>query len=145
MIRPISTNDKVSIAIYLASKLNISLPEAKVKTNKILKGGLSAFILESKDLQGICYIEKRLIGEKQENFIEILVGNWRLAESFIQVLRWNLDGDYWFSLPRHDFLNRTFNKNGIRYVRVEGDRNIYCYRFEKRNFFNYKSEDVDGK
>ena len=145
MIRQISTGDKISIAIYLASKLNIDLPEANRRANKIIKSGLPSFILESKDLQGLCYVEKRQVGDKQEKFIEILVGNWRLAESFIQVLRWNLDGDYWFSLPRHDFLNRTFNKNGIRYVRVEGDRNIYCYRFEKRNFFNYKSEDVDGK
>ena len=145
MIRLISTKDKISIAIYLASKLNIDLPEANRRANKIIKSGLPSFILESKDLQGLCYVEKRQVGDKQEKFIEILVGNWRLAESFIQMLRWNLDGDYWFSLPRHDFLNRTFNKNGIRYVRVEGDRNIYCYRFEKRNFFNYKSEDVDGK
>ena len=145
MIRQISTGDKISIAIYLASKLNIDLPEANRRANKIIKSGLPSFILESKDLQGLCYVEKRQVGDKQEKFIEILVGNWRLAESFIQVLRWNLDDDYWFSLPRHDFLNRTFNKNGIRYVRVEGDRNIYCYRFEKRNFFNYKSEDVDGK
>ena len=145
MIRLISTKDKTSIAIYLASKLNIDLPEANRRANKIIKSGLPSFILESKDLQGLCYVEKRQVGDKQEKFIEILVGNWRLAESFIQMLRWNLDGDYWFSLPRHDFLNRTFNKNGIRYVRVEGDRNIYCYRFEKRNFFNYKSEDVDGK
>ena len=141
MIRLISTKDKTSIAIYLASKLNIDLPEANRRANKIIKSGLPSFILESKDLQGLCYVEKRQVGDKQEKFIEILVGNWRLAENFIQVLRWNLDGVYWFSLPKHDMLNRTYNKNGIRFFKCDGEKNTYCYKFEKRNFYSFKSED----
>jgi hypothetical protein len=144
MIRQISTKDKTSIAIYLAQKLNISLPEANIKANKIVKSGLPAFMIEGKELQGICWVETRLIGEKKEKFVEILCNNWRLAESYIQVLRWNLNGIYWFSLPKHDFLNRTFNKNGLRYMRCEGDRNIYCYKFEKRNFYSFKSEDLES-
>lgn len=141
MIRQVSTKDKTSIAIYLAQKLNISLSDANRKTNKIIKSGLPAFIFEGKDLQGICWIESRLIGEKKEKFVEILVNNWRLAESYIQVLRWRLDGIYFFSLPKRDFLNRTLNKAGIRFIKVDGDKNVYNYKFEKRNFFNYKSED----
>jgi hypothetical protein len=141
MIRNCTTKDLSSISVYLAQKLNISLPEASIKTKKIIKSGLPSLIKESKDLTGIVWVESRIINDKKEKFIEIFVNNWRLAEDFIQCLRWKLDGVYWFSLPRHDFLNRTFNKNGIRFSRVEGDRNIYCYKFERRNFFNYKSED----
>jgi len=127
----------------LAQKLNISLPDANIKANKIIKSGLPAFLLEGKDLQGICYVELRLVGDKKEKFVEILCDNWRLAESYLQVLRWNLDGIYWFSLPKRDFLNRTYNKQGIRYMRCDGDKNIYCYKFEKRNFYSFKSEDVE--
>lgn len=144
MIRQISTKDRTSISLYLASKLNIDLPEANRRARKIIKSGLPSFILESKDLQGLCYVEKRQVGDKQEKFIEILVGNWRLAENFIQVLRWNLDGVYWFSLPKHDFLNRTLNKAGMRYVRVEGDKNVYNYKFERRQFYSFKLEDLES-
>jgi hypothetical protein len=143
VIRQASTNDKTSIAVYLSKKLSISLPDANIKTNRIIKSGLPSFIKEGKDLDGVCWVETRLVNDKKEKFVEILVDNWRLAESYIQVLRWNLDGIYYFSLPKRDMLNRTYNKQGIRYMRCEGDRNIYCYRFEKRNFFNYKSEDND--
>jgi len=144
VIRQISTKDRTSISLYLASKLNIDLPEANRRARKIIKSGLPSFILESKDLQGLCYVEKRQVGDKQEKFIEILVGNWRLAENFIQVLRWNLDGVYWFSLPKHDFLNRTLNKAGMRYVRVEGDKNVYNYKFERRQFYSFKLEDLES-
>src|SRR4030067_3737377 len=101
MIRKISSSDKVAIAVYLSNKLNISLSEANAKTRKILKNGLS-FIKEEKELTGICWVEPRLIGEKKEKFVEIVVNNWRLAEDFIQVLRWNLNGLYFFALPKHD-------------------------------------------
>jgi hypothetical protein len=141
MIRQISKKDKYSLITYLAPKLNISLLEANVKATKIIKSGLPSLILESKDLQGVCWVETKVIGEKKVKFVEILVNNWRLAEHFIQVLRWNLNGEYWFSIPKHDFLNRTYNKNGIRFMKVDGDRNLYCYRFELRNFYNYKTED----
>ncbi len=140
MIRRISNRDKVALTLYLSNKLRISLPEANSKVRKILKTGI-CFIKEEKDLTGVCWIESRLVGEKKEKFIEILCNNWRLAEDFIQVLRWNLNGIYFFALPKHDFLNRTFNKNGIRFQRVDGDKNIYNYKFELRNFVNYKSED----
>lgn len=141
MIRKISTKDVISLSVYLAQKQNISLPDAKLKAKKIVKSGLPAFMLEGKDLQGVCWVESRLIGEKKEKFIEILCNNWRLAESYIQVLRWNLNGIYFLSVPKHDFLNRTYNKNGLRFMKVDGQNNLYCYKFELRNFFNYKSED----
>lgn len=143
MIRPISTKDKTSVAIYLAQKLNISLPEANFKANKIIKSGQVSFLKEEKELSGLCYVEARLVNGVKTNFVEIIVNNWRLAEAFLQCLRWNLDGIYWFSLPKRDFLNRTYNKQGIRYTTCLGDKNIYCYKFEKRNFFNYKSEDAE--
>jgi len=141
MIRQVSTKDKTTIGLYLSQKLNISISEGMLKAIKIIKSRLPAFILEGNDLQGICWVESKLIGEKKEKFVEILCNNWRIAENYIQVLRWNLHGIYWFSLPRHDFLNRTLNKAGIRFVKVDGDKNIYHYKFERRNFFNYKSED----
>ena len=144
MIRQVSTKDKTSIAIYLAQKLNISLPDANIKANKIIKNGLSAFMLEGKDLQGMCWVELRLIGEKKEKFVEILCNNWRLAESYLQVLRWNLNGDYFFSVPKHDWLNRTLNKNGIRFYKIDGLNNLYIGRFEKRTFYSFKSEDLES-
>lgn len=141
MIRNIKANDKLSVALYLSKKLSLSINEASIKIKKIIKSGLPSFLKEDKDLQGVCYIENRIVNDKKEKFIEIFCDNWRLAESYIQILRWNVNGIYWFSLPKHDFLNRTFNKNGLRYVRCEGDRNIYCYKFEKRNFYNSKKDD----
>jgi hypothetical protein len=141
MIRQASTNDKTSIAVYLSKKLNISLKDANNKARKIIKSGLSAFILEGKDLLGICYVELRLVGNKKEKFVEILCDNWRLAESYIQILRWNLNGDYQFSVPKHDWLNRTLNKNGIRFNKIDGLNNLYIGRFEKREFHSFKSED----
>ena len=139
-----SIKDKSSIAFYLSNKLNISIEDATIRANKIIKSGLENFIKEEKDLSGICYIESKLVNDTKIKYVEILVNNWRLAEQFLQCLRWTLNGEHWFSLPKHDFLNRTFNKNGLRYIRVEGDRNIYCYKFEKRDFRNYKNEDVDA-
>jgi len=141
MIRNITTNDKISVSLYLADKLKISLLEASVKTKKIIKSGLPSFILESKDLRGLCYVELQMIKGVKEKVVVILCDNWRLAEEYLKILRWNLDGIYWFSLPKHDFLNRTLNKNGVRFSHVDNDKNIYCYRFEKRVFQNYKSED----
>jgi hypothetical protein len=141
MIRHSNTKDLTSISMYLAQKMNISLPEANAKAKKIVKSGLLSLIKESKDLLGIVWIEYRIVNNKNEKFVEILVNNWRLAEEFIQCLRWNLDGEYYFVLPKHDFLNRTYNKNGIRYLKCDGDKNIYCQRFEKRNFYSFKSED----
>ena len=144
MIRKCIISDKSSIAIYLASKLNISIVESNRKAKKIIKSGLPAFILEGKDLQGLCWVESRLVGEKKEKFIEILCNNWRLGESYIQVLRWNLNGDYQFSVPKHDWLNRTLNKNGIRFNKIDGLNNLYIGRFEKREFHSFKSEDADA-
>jgi hypothetical protein len=141
MIRQLTVKDKISLISYLSEKTNISLPDATMKVSKILKGGLTALIKESKNLEGVCWVETKLVNEKKEKFVEIIVNNWRLAEDFIKVLRWNLNGDYFFVLPKHDFLNRTYNKNGIRFFKCDGDKNVYCQRFEKRQFFNYKSED----
>jgi len=117
------------------------LSDAVKKANKIIKSGLTNFIKEGKDLEGVCYVESKLVNDKKEKFIVILVNNWRLAESFIQCLRWELNGDYFLSVPKHDFLNRTYNKNGIRFLRVDGDNNLYISRFEKRFFQSYKAED----
>ena len=141
MIRNISTKDKINVSTYLASKLNLSFSEAEKKVRKIIKSGQPNFLLESKDLQGFCYVETRIINGEKLKFVEILCNNWRLAEMFIKILRWNLNGIYWLSLPKHDFLNRTFNKNGLRFVKCDGAKNIYCYRFEHHQFANFKSED----
>lgn len=143
MIRNITTKDKTSLAVYLSSKLNISLPDAKLKASKIVKNGQTSFLKEEKDLSGICYVENRLINDKKEKYVVILVNHWKLAESFIQCLRWKLDGIFWFELPKHDSLNRTFNKAGIRFVKIDGDRNLYNYKFDKRQFFSFKSEDIE--
>lgn len=133
----------MAVANYLSSKLNISYQDALAKANKIIKSGQISYLKEEKDLTGLCYTEIRLIDNKKVKYLEIFVNNWRLAEEFLKILRWNLNGDYTLSIPKHDSLNRTFNKNGIRYIRVDGDRNIYMCRFEKREFFTYKNEDVD--
>lgn len=143
MIRRINSKDKNSLASYFSNKLNITIEDALVKTNKILKSNFTNFIKEERELFGVCWVETRLINDVKTKYIEILVNNWRLAEQFLQCLRWSLNGEHWFSLPKHDFLNRTLNKAGIRFIRVEGDRNIYCYRFEKRDFRNYKSDDIE--
>jgi len=144
MIRQASTKDITSIAVYLSQKLNISLKDASIKARKIVKSGLPSFLKEGKDLEGICWVETRLVNEKKEKFIEIYVNNWRLAESFIQCLRWSLNGDYFLSVPKHDFLNRTYNKNGIRFLKVDGENNLYISRFEKRFFQSYKAEDYEA-
>jgi hypothetical protein len=143
VIRQITSKDSNEISLYLVSKLNIPFSEAEKKVRKIIKSGLPSFLLEAKDLQGICYVEHRIINDEKTKFVEILCDNWRLAEMYIKILRWNLNGIYWMSLPKHDFLNRTFNKNGLRFTKCDGNKNIYCYRFEKRNFVNFKSEDND--
>jgi len=142
MIRQISKKDKTAIEFYLSTKLRLSFLEASVKTRKIIKSGLPALIMESKELQGICWAENRIVDDKKVKYIEILVNNWRLAEAFIKILRWNLNGDYYLSIPKHDFLNRTYNKNGIRFLKVNGKNNEYITRFEKRTFYNFKKDDV---
>jgi hypothetical protein len=141
MIRHISTGDKNLVSDYLANKLRIPFSEAQKKARKIIKSGLPSFLLESKDLQGICYVENRIVNDKKEKFVEILCDNWRLAEKYIKILRWSLNGDYFFLVPKHDWLNRTYNKNGIRFYKVDGSNNLYIGRFEKRTFVNFKAAD----
>jgi hypothetical protein len=141
MIRQISTKDKIAFATYLVSKLNISYKEANKQAVRIIKSGFPALMLEARDLQGACWVENKIVNEKKMRYITILVNNWRLAEAFLQMLRWKLNGEYWFELPKHDFLNKTYNKNGVRFMRVQGNKNIYCYRFELRTFYNVKNED----
>lgn len=141
MIRHCTTKDRTSIAVYLATKLKISLSEANSKAKRIVKNGMPSFLKEEKNLTGLCWIETRLVNDKKEKFVEILSDHWKLAESFLQCLRWKLDGIFYFSLPKYDSLNRTYNKNGIRYLKVDGDRNIYVYKFEKREFRSFKEED----
>jgi hypothetical protein len=141
MIRQLTIKDKTSLIVYLSAKLQLSFIEAEKKAVKIIKSGFPNLILDTRELQGVCWIESKEIDNKKIKFVNILVNNWRIAEAFIKVLRWRLNGEYWFSLPKHDFLNRTFNKNGIRFMNVDGDKNIYCFKFELRHFINYKSED----
>lgn len=141
MIRKINIKDVNSVAEYLSKKLNISFLEASIKASKIAKSGNISFLKDEKDISGLCWIESKIVKEKKERYIEIYVNNWRLAEEFLQCLRWTINGIYYFSLPKHDTLNRTLNKAGMRFFKVEGDKNIYVYKFEKRNFISYKSED----
>lgn len=143
MIRNITLKDKSSVSLYLSTKLNISLQDAVKKANIIIKSGYPKFLKDDINLQGLCYVESKIINEVKEKFIVILVNNWRLAESFLQCMRWELNGIYYFSIPKHDFLNRTYNKNGIRFLKCDGDKNLYCYKFEKREFHNYKQDDED--
>lgn len=143
MIRQISVKDISAVSMYLANKLNISFTDAKIKARKIIKSGNHSFLLDEANLQGICYVETKVVNNKKVKFIEIIADNWRLAESFIQILKWNLNGEYFFALPKHHFLNRTYNKKGIKFFRVEGDKNLYIYNFEKRTFFNNKAEDSE--
>ena len=143
MIRNISSKDKLVIADYLVSKKGISFLEANKIVKNILKGGRVSFIKENKECEGICYIYTKEINGEKLKFIEILVNNWRLAENYLQMLKWSLNGVYFFSLPKHDFLNRTYNKNNIKFLQVDGQNNIYSYKFEKRQFFNFKREDIE--
>ena len=141
MIRKINAKDITSLSIYLSQKLGISISEAKKKASKIVKSGLPNFIKEEKDLSGVCFVETKIINDVKKKFVYIYVNNWRLAENFLQCLRWNLNGEYFFSISRRDMLNRTYNKAGIKYLKIEGDNHLYSYVFEKRNFTSYKSED----
>lgn len=143
MIRNATTKDITSIATFLSNKLNLSLHDAVKKSRKIVKNGLPSFLKEEKDLTGVCWVEKRVVNNVPQKFVEIHVKNWRLAEDFIQCLKWSLNGEYMFLIPRKDMLNRTYNKAGIKYLKIEGDNHLYSYRFEKREFRNYKSEDLD--
>ena len=143
MIRNATTKDITSIATFLSNKLNLSLTDAVKKSRKIVKNCSPSFIKEEKDVSGVWWVEKRIVNNVPQKFVEIHVKNWRLAEDFIQCLKWSLNGEYMFLIPRKDMLNRTYNKAGIKYLKIEGDNHLYSYRFEKREFRNYKSEDLD--
>jgi hypothetical protein len=143
MIRNATTKDITSIATFLSNKLNLSLNDAVKKSRKIVKNYSPSFLKEEKDLSGVCWVEKRIVNNVPQKFVEIHVKNWRLAEDFIQCLKWSLNGEYMFLIPRKDMLNRTYNKAGIKYLKIEGDNHLYSYRFEKREFRNYKSEDLE--
>lgn len=144
MIRHCTTKDRTSIAVYLATKLKISLSEANSKAKRIVKNGMSSFLKEEKNLTGLCWVETRIVNDKKEKFVEILSDHWKLAESFLQCLRWALNGDYYFAAPIHDSLNRTFNKHGLQFIKVNDKFNVYIGRFEKRVFKSFKSEDIDA-
>lgn len=143
MIKQCTIKDLTSVSEYLSKKLNIPFSEATKQARKIIKSGLPSLILEEKDLTGVCWAEIRLIDDKKFHYVVMLVNNWRLAEKFIQILRWRLNGIYYFSIPKHDFLNRTYNKNGIRFLKCDNDKNVYCQKFELRTFVNHKSEDTE--
>jgi len=143
MIRLITKQDKSSIIEYLSKKLVISEQQAALKTNKLINRGLPFFIKELKNIEGICWVEHLTIDEKKVRKLFFLVDNWRLAEDLIKLLRWNLNGDYVIEIPKHDFLNRTLNKNGFRFSHIKDNYNVYNYRFEKRTFHNSKLEDND--
>jgi len=141
MIRKTNAKDITSLSVYLSQKLGISISDAKKKASKIIKSGLPNFIKEEKDLSGVCFVETKIVNDVKKKFVYIYVNNWRLAENFLQCLRWTLSGEHMFLIPRRDMLNRTYNKAGIKYIKIEGDNHLYSYVFEKRNFTSYKSED----
>jgi hypothetical protein len=143
MIRKAITKDITSIAVFLSNKLNLSLKDSVIKAKRIVKSGLPSFLKEEKDLSGLCFVETKLVGDVKKKFVNIYVSNWRLAESFIQCLRWTLNGEHFFLIPRKDMLNRTYNKAGIKYLKIEGDNHLYSYVFEHRVFTSYKSEDIE--
>jgi hypothetical protein len=143
MIRKATIKDITAIALFLSNKLNLPFKETVVKARKIVKSGSPNFLKEEKDLTGVCWVEKKIVNNAPQKFVEIHVTNWRLAEMFLQCLRWELNGEYMFLIPRRDMLNRTYNKAGIKYLKIEGDNHLYVYKFEKREFRSYKSEDLD--
>ena len=138
MIRQINKKDTLFISEYLSKKLSISNKEANSKISKLIKSGLPAFIKEGLYIDGICWVE---IDDKKVKRINFQVDNWKIAEDFIKVLKWNLNGDYIIELPKYDFLNKTLNKNGFKFFKVENNKNYYTYKFEKRVFYNTKSDD----
>jgi hypothetical protein len=143
MIRKATIKDITAIALFLSNKLNLPFKETVVKARKIVKSGSPNFLKEEKDLTGVCWVEKKIVNNAPQKFVEIHVTNWRLAEMFLQCLRWELNGDYYFLIPRRDMLNRTYNKNSIKFLKIEGDNHLYSYVFQKREFRSYKSEDLD--
>lgn len=143
MIRAIKRTDKSDIVQYLVKKLSISFEESEKKARKLLKLNNLCFIKESKNLEGICWVENILVADKKVKKLSFLVDNWKLADDFIKLLRWNLNGEYITEIPKHDFLNRTLSKNGFRFLRLENNKNVYNYRFDLKIFTNYKIDDVD--
>lgn len=143
MIRQAELRDKIMVTEYVVKKLNISMKEANSKISKQIKSGLPLFLKDEKDIRGICWVEKITINDKKVKKLSFLFDDWRLAEDMIKYLRWQLNGEYITDLPKHDTLNRTLNKNGFRFTHIADNKNHYIYRFEKRTFKNYKSEDYE--
>lgn len=143
MIHHITNKDKVLVAEYLVKKLDIPFKDAIIKTQKIIKSGLPSYIKDEKNLSGVCWVEIRTVNNIKQKHVEILCDNWRLAELFLKVLKWDLNGDYCFSIPKHHFLNRTYNKQGLKFFKCNGNNNDYIMKYEKRNFYLIKSDDED--
>jgi len=137
MIRNIITKDKYNFLDYYSKQLNVSFKEAEIKFNKILKNSSAKLILVNKDVEGICWTEK---DDSKKKHLFLLVNHWKIAESFIQSLRWDLSGEYEINIPKYHFLNRTLNKNGFKFYKVDDKNNYYKYTFIKRILTNAKSE-----
>lgn len=144
MFRRINSTDKLNFIEYYSKKNNCSLKDSSYKFNKILKSGLPAIILNDKECKGICWIESIIINEKKVKLLSFLVDNWRVAESLIQILKWNFHGTVVVELEKHHFLNRTLNKNRFQFTHIKDNKNCYIFNFEKREFYvkpDYEDED----
>lgn len=143
MIRPIKKSDKSSLCEYIKNKYSCTYTEAEKESRKLLKFSQKCYIKEDKDLYGVCWIEKCIFDKLPSKKINFLVDNWHLADDFIKILRWNLNGLYIIEVPQNHFLNKTLNKNGFRFIRLQNNKNLYHYKFELRKFTNYKLEDLE--
>jgi hypothetical protein len=140
MIRNLQPKDELNFITYYSSKTNCSLKDAKYQFKQIIKSGLPALIKEESILTGVCWIENRIVEEKKIKHLNFLVNNWRLAEAFLQVLRLNYNGKVIVELDKRHFLNRTLNKHHFNFLKLDNDKNIFEYKFEKRAIFT-KSDD----
>jgi hypothetical protein len=144
MIRNLQPKDELNFITYYSSKVNCSLKDAKHQFKQIIKSGLPALIKDESTLSGVCWIDSRKVEDKKIRYLNFLVNNWRLAEAFLQVLRWNYNGEVIVELDKHHFLNRTVNKNRFIFLRTENNKNIFKYTFIKREIYGKLEESNEG-
>lgn len=141
MIRSIKQKDKCDFITAYIYHNRCSPDEAKLKFNHIIKSGLFNLILEDKNISNFCWLEHKVINDKKNKYLYFLVNHWKVAESFINMCRWNINGEIWVELPKHHFLNRTLNKQNFKFIKVENNKNIYNYTFIQRKFYGKLERD----
>lgn len=135
MIRSVKSKDMSSFITTYSYHNHCSYLESKSKFNTLIKSGLFALVLEDKSVDNFCWVENKIVNEKKIKYLYFLVNHWKVAESFINMCRWNINGEIWVELPKHHFLNRTLNKQNFKFIKVEDNKNIYNYTFIQRKFY----------